>query len=191
MALPALPECRLSDDLAWLLESGINADVTLMVGSETFQAHKSILASRSPMFREMFEHTTTEDDEVVIADVEPDVFADVLRFVYTGCVQEPIEKPDCLLRAADKCKLDRLKAMCELCLISRLNAETAAEALLLSHQHDADTLRSRTLNFVYSHIDDVVETSGWTTICKNHVELLEQLLMTFINMRGEPPSKRK
>ncbi|KAL3196362.1 hypothetical protein MRX96_001697 [Rhipicephalus microplus] len=190
MALPALPKCRLSDDLEWLLESGSHTDVTLIVGSETFRAHKSILAARSPVFQEMFEHTTTEDDEVVIADVEPDVFADLLLFVYTGCVQESIRKPDCLLRAACKYKLDRLKVMCELTLISRLNAETAADALVLSHQHDADTLRSRTLNFVYSHIDDVAETSGWTTICKSRVELLEQLLMTFINMRGEPPSKR-
>ncbi|XP_037521121.1 speckle-type POZ protein B [Rhipicephalus sanguineus] len=190
MALPALPECRLSDDLAWLLESGSSADVTLTVGSETFHAHKNILAARSPVFRDMFKHTTTEDDNVVIADVEPDVFANILQFVYTGSVPEPIEKPDSLLRAADRYHLDRLKAMCELTLISRLSAETASDTLILSHQHDADTLRSRTLNFVYSHIDDVAETSGWSTICKSHVELLEQLLMTFINMRGEPPSKR-
>nr|XP_037280367.1 speckle-type POZ protein-like B [Rhipicephalus microplus] len=84
MALPALPKCRLSDDLEWLLESGSHTDVTLIVGSETFLAHKSILAARSPVFQEMFEHTTMEDDEVVIADVEPDVFADLLLFVYTG-----------------------------------------------------------------------------------------------------------
>ncbi|KAH8021126.1 hypothetical protein HPB51_012521 [Rhipicephalus microplus] len=109
MALPALPKCRLSDDLEWLLESGSHTDVTLIVGSETFLAHKSILAARSPVFQEMFEHTTMEDDEVVIADVEPDVFADLLLFVYTGCVQESIRKPDCLLRAACKYKLDRLK----------------------------------------------------------------------------------
>lgn len=190
MASPAQQECRLSDDLAWLLESGSNADVTLMVGSKTFHAHKNILAAMSPVFRDMFEHMTTEDDNVVIDDVEPDVFANLLQFVYTEGVPEPMEKPDCLLRAADRYKLDRLKATCELTLISRLSAETAADTLILSHQHDADTLRCRALDFVCSHMDEVVETPGWATICKSHIELLEQLLMTLINERGEPSLKR-
>lgn len=192
MASTALPECRLSEDLAWLLESNSNADVTLRVGRETFQAHKSILAARSPVFRAMFQNPSAEDGlpEVVITDVEPDAFAALLRFVYTGRVPEPIAQPASLLRAADRYKLDRLKTLCELTLISDLSVETAADALILAHQHDSLTLRNRALDFVCSHIDDVVETPGWTTICKSHIELLEQLLITLINERGEPPSKR-
>ncbi|XP_037280368.2 speckle-type POZ protein B [Rhipicephalus microplus] len=189
MTSPALQKCRLPDDFTWLLESGSITDVRLTVGSETFRAHKSILAAQSPVFREMFEHTTMEDEGVVIADVEPDVFAVLLQSVYTGCVQESIEKPDCLLRAADKYKLYGLKAACELALISSLSVETAADTLILSHQHDAHALRCQALDFVCSHMDDVVETPGWATICKSHIELLEQLLMTLINERGEPPLK--
>nr|XP_050027040.1 speckle-type POZ protein-like [Dermacentor andersoni] len=192
MASAALPECRLSEDLAWLLESNSNADVTLRVGSETFPAHKGILAARSPVFRAMFESSSAEDalPEVAVTDVEPEAFAALLRFVYTGQVPEPVPKPVSLLKAADRYKLDRLKASCELTLISGLSVETAADALILAHQHEALALRSRALNFVCSHIDDVVETPGWATICKSHIELLEQLLVTLINERGEPPSKR-
>ncbi|KAH6927442.1 hypothetical protein HPB50_003477 [Hyalomma asiaticum] len=190
MASRALPECSLTDDLLWLLETGNNADVTLAVGSETFRAHKNILAARSPVFQDMFENMTTDSDRVVIANVEPDVFADLLRFVYTGCAPEFIAKPDSLLRAADRYKLDRLKSTCEQALISRLSVETAADMLILAHQHDAGTLCSRVLDFVCSHIDDVVETPGWTTICKGHIELLEKLLVTLINERSEPPLKR-
>lgn len=190
MASRALPECSLTDDLLWLLETGSNADVTLTVGSETFRAHKNILAVRSPVFQDMFENMTTDSDRVVIANVEPDVFADLLRFVYTGCVPEPIAKPDSLLRAAHRYKLDRLKATCEQTLISRLSVETAADMLILAHQHDAGTLCSRVLDFVCSHIDDVAETPGWTTICKDHIDLLEKLLVALINERSEPPHKR-
>lgn len=190
MASRALPECSLTDDLLWLLETGNNADVTLAVGSETFRAHKNILAARSPVFQDMFENMTTDSDRVAIANVEPDVFADLLRFVYTGCAPEFIAKPDSLLRAADRYKLDRLKSTCEQALISRLSVETAADMLILAHQHDAGTLCSRVLDFVCSHIDDVVETPGWTTICKGHIELLEKLLVTLINERSEPPLKR-
>ncbi|KAL3196364.1 hypothetical protein MRX96_001699 [Rhipicephalus microplus] len=95
-----------------------------------------------------------EDEGVVIADVEPDVFAVLLQSVYTG-----------------------------------LSVETAADTLILSHQHDAHALRCQALDFVCSHMDDVVETPGRATICKSHIELLEQLLMTLINERGEPPLK--
>ncbi|KAH6927440.1 hypothetical protein HPB50_003475 [Hyalomma asiaticum] len=189
-ASPALPECRLSSNLPWLLESDENEDVTLLVGRETFPAHKSVLSARSPVFRDMFARTATEDDQVVIADVEPDVFADLLRFIYTGCAPKPIAKPDSLLRAAELYKLDGLKVACELALISRMSVETAADTLILAHQNDADTLRSRVLGFVCSHIDDVVETPGWTTLCKGHIELLEMLLTTLINESSEPRLKR-
>lgn len=186
---PALPECRLSSNLPWLLESDENEDVTLMVGRETFPAHKSVLSARSPVFRDMFSRTATEDNLVVITDVEPDIFAVLLRFIYTGCASKPVAKPDSLLRVAELYKPDGLKVACELALISRVSVETAADTLILAHQNDADTLRGRVLGFVCSHMDDVVETLGWTTLCKGHIELLGMLL-TLINESSEQPLKR-
>ena len=61
-------------------------DVYFDVGDREFKAHKSILALRSPVFAAMFEHPTKEKmtNRVVIEDIEPSVFQELLRFIYTG-----------------------------------------------------------------------------------------------------------
>nr|XP_050033705.1 protein roadkill-like [Dermacentor andersoni] len=189
VASSPLPQCRLSEDLEWLLDSQNYADVTFMVGDEAFQAHRSILAARSAAFRQMLEYPVEEQavDGVVIEDVEPDVFAAILRFAYTGRVPEPIVKPKSLLKAANRYNMDLLKASCELALISCLSEESAADMLILAEKHNAVTLRNATLDLIGSNADAVGETPGCDS--KRHVDELEQHL-TLTNGCIEPPAKR-
>ncbi|KAH7954972.1 hypothetical protein HPB49_023517 [Dermacentor silvarum] len=192
IASSTLPECRLSEDLEWLLESKNYADVTFKVGDETFQAHRSILAARSPAFRSMLEHPMEEEvvGGVVIEDVEPDVFAAILRFLYTGRVPAPIVKPESLLKAADRYNMDLLKISCELALISRLTEESAADTLILAEKHNAVTLRNATLDFIGSNVDAVAETPGRDAISNRDIDLPEQLLTAVIDKSDEPSAKR-
>ncbi|XP_075543635.1 protein roadkill-like [Dermacentor variabilis] len=190
VASSPLPQCRLSEDLEWLLDSQNYADVTFKVGDEVFQAHRSILAARSAAFRQMLEYPVEEQavDGVVIEDVEPDVFAAILRFAYTGRVPEPIVKPKSLLKAADRYNMDLLKASCELALISCLSEESAADILILAEEHNAVTLRNATLDLIGSSADAVEETPGCES--KRHIDELEQHLTTLTNGCIEPPAKR-
>ena len=55
-----------SADLASLLSSGSFADVTLEIESQEFQAHRAILAARSPVFSAMFQHAMEEQKNVSI-----------------------------------------------------------------------------------------------------------------------------
>ncbi|OXU25005.1 hypothetical protein TSAR_013445 [Trichomalopsis sarcophagae] len=50
--------------------------------------HKCILAKRSPVFAAMFQTQMkeTQENEVMIEDVEHDVFVEMLRFIYSGKV---------------------------------------------------------------------------------------------------------
>ena len=82
--------------------------MTLNVGGHSFDAHKAILSSTSKVFAVMFVHETTEklSNHVDIQDIHPDVFQEVLRFIYTGRV--PLEKMTAsLLAAADKYLLEQ------------------------------------------------------------------------------------
>lgn len=188
----AIPECRLSEDLGWLLDSSCNSDVTLRVDGGSFGAHRSILAARSPVFRTMFEHPMQERalGEVVVTDVEYDVFADLLRFVYTGRVPDNIVKPWPLFVAADKYQLERLKVACEVALLSRLTVGTAADTLLLADSHSAHELRKGALEFVCAHIRHVMETPGWKTVRQHRTDLVEEALQKAASQHAEPPAKR-
>ncbi|MEE6489127.1 hypothetical protein FKM82_015496 [Ascaphus truei] len=99
-----VPGCQLAEDLGNLWESSRFTDCSLFVGGQEFKAHKSILAARSPVFSAMFEHEMEESkkNRVDIHDVDPEVFKEMMRFIYTGNAPNLDKKADNLLAAADK-----------------------------------------------------------------------------------------
>lgn len=99
-----IPDCRLSDDLGSLFETGKFSDVILNCSGSEFSAHKSILASRSPVFAAMFEHEMEEkkQNRVEIIDMEKNVLSEMLKFIYTGKSTNLDRMAADLLAAADK-----------------------------------------------------------------------------------------
>ena len=103
-----MEEDQLSLDLGSLLKSGIHSDVRLFVKNQPgieFNAHKAILASRSPVFAAIFNgHLKKKNsDRVEIADVTTDVLQQMLRFIYSNQVENlEIGALKLLLRAADQ-----------------------------------------------------------------------------------------
>ncbi|XP_021917438.1 speckle-type POZ protein B isoform X2 [Zootermopsis nevadensis] len=145
-----VPECRLSDDLGLLFENQKFSDVTLSVSGREFQAHKAILAARSPVFAAMFEHEMEErkHNRVEITDVDHEVLREMLRFIYTGKAANLEKMADDLLAAADKYALERLKVMCEEALCTNLSIENAADILILADLHSADQLKAQSIDFI-------------------------------------------
>ena len=114
------------------------------------QAHKAILAARSPVFAAMFEHEMEErkHNRVEISDVDHEVFREMLRFIYTGKASNLERMADDLLAAADKYALERLKVMCEEALCTNLSTENSAEVLILADLHSADQLKAQAIDFI-------------------------------------------
>ncbi|MGH0130591.1 UNVERIFIED_CONTAM: hypothetical protein FKN15_005482 [Acipenser sinensis] len=104
MNMVKVPECRLADELGGLWENSRFTDCSLCVAGQEFQAHKAILAARSPVFSAMFEHEMEESkkNRVEINDVEPEVFKEMMCFIYTGKAPNLDKMADDLLAAADK-----------------------------------------------------------------------------------------
>ena len=67
-----------------------------------------ILSARSPVFRAMFEHEMEESklNRVEISDISPDVFKEMLNFLYTGKSPNLNEMAADLLAAADKVNIN-------------------------------------------------------------------------------------
>lgn len=147
------------DEFEQLLENKTFSDVVFKVDGKQFHAHKNILAQRSPVFAAMFKHEMMEAmcSTVEIEDISPEVFREMLRFIYAGKVKE-IKRIDVhLLAAADKYFLKGLKLMCETSLCNNLTTDNALRYLHLADTHNALALRARALKFVTSHAVDIVD----------------------------------
>jgi len=126
-----------------MFESAAYADVTFLVQNEKMAAHKSVLASRSSYFKNMFEAGMQESasNQVTVTDVEPATFKAVLRFLYSGLMEEEeFASLAELIGAADKYGLDELKKACELAMRTDLQMENLIDALLLADMHNCPRL---------------------------------------------------
>ena len=94
--LHATAEKEALECMSTLFKTELLADVTLCVADKQFKAHRAILSARSPVFAAMFANhaaaCTGLEHKVTITDMEkPDVFEQLLHFIYRGRV----EKMDC------------------------------------------------------------------------------------------------
>ncbi|KAL6030093.1 hypothetical protein STEG23_037757 [Scotinomys teguina] len=135
----------LVDELGELWENSIFTDCCLVVAGQEFQAHKAILAARSPVFRAMFEHDVekSKKTQAEIHDQEPQVFKTIMGFVYMRKAPDMDSMADAALAAADKCDLEHLKVMCEDALCRELSVDNAAHTLILADLHSAWQLKTQ------------------------------------------------
>jgi len=192
-----VPECKLSDDLGSLFENSQFADVQLYCGGREFQCHKAILAARSQVFQAMFSHDMEEKKNcrVEVKDVEPDVMAELLRFIYTGKTAANLESMAAdLLAAADKYALERLKVMCEEALCNGLTVENVCDVLKIADLHSAEQLKAQAIEFINTrHVTDVMETSGWKEMVKSHPHLIAEAFKALASQQIPPmgPPRKK
>ncbi|XP_057649837.1 speckle-type POZ protein-like [Chionomys nivalis] len=190
-----VPKCTLVDDLGKLWENSRFTDCCVVVAGQEFQAHKAILAARSPVFRAMFEHDTEESrkNRIEIHDLKPEVFKAMMDFIYTGKEPDLHSMADAVLAAADKYGLERLKGMCESALCRELSVENAAHTLFLADLHSSVQLKSRAMDFITAHASEVFQTSSWKTVVDSYPHLVAEVCASLVPAHGlfpEPPLKR-
>ncbi|KAH7423741.1 hypothetical protein KP509_12G071100 [Ceratopteris richardii] len=183
-----VPESNIGEQFGALLDEGTNTDITFLVGSESFKAHKLVLAVRSPFFRAQLYGPLADSigDTLEIQDIEPPVFKVLLHFIYHDNLPETMLEStemvcDCpsykvdtmmaqhLLAAADHYCLDRLKVICESRLCKEINVENVATTLSLADQHHASQLKSVCLKFAAANlavagVDEDASKSTWAQL---------------------------
>ncbi|KAM3366693.1 hypothetical protein ACQJBY_015826 [Aegilops geniculata] len=187
-----------------LFELHIGCDITFEVGDEKVQAHKWILAARSPVFKAQFFGPIGKPDmdRVVVEDVEPIVFKAMVNFIYSDELPSIHEVAGSfsmwtstavtqhLLAAADIYGLDRLRILCEAKLCDELTSETVATTLALAEQHHCAQLKSACLKFtaVRQNLGAVMETEGFNYLEETCPSLLSDLLATVAVVDDDPAS---
>lgn len=170
---------KLSDDFEDLLKSGHFSDVVCKVGGTEIRAHRMILAARSPVFASMFKHRVLESSgcsRVDVIDVEPAVFKEVLRFMYTGKMPmvETNRWVDVLL-AAEKYAVEDLKIVCEDQVERNMCVANAANVLRLADLVNSKHLKKRASAFIVRHKGEVMDTPAYRKIAKTHASLLQEI----------------
>ncbi|CAL4986668.1 unnamed protein product [Urochloa decumbens] len=182
-----VPPPDMHQHLAHLLSSGEGADVTLEVDGETFRAHRSILAARSPVFKaellSPMEEGTSAACCVSIKDITARVFKALLHFTYTdslpnideGAAMDMVQQ---LLTAADKYGLKRLKLICENKLCNYIGTTSVGTILALAEQHGCEGLKKACLKFLMSgsNLKAAIETDGFDHLVNNCPSVLKVLL---------------
>jgi len=99
-------------------------------------------ADSSPVFTKMFEHEMKESKDkcVEIKDTDSKTVLEMLRFFYTGHVENMNDKALKLYRLADIYLVDNLKIMCVRSLLQDVNLENALEMYCFGKQHEIQEL---------------------------------------------------
>ncbi|XP_057321488.1 speckle-type POZ protein-like [Microplitis mediator] len=182
-----IPKRPMAHDFTELYNSGIGSDVVINVGGTNFEAHKSILMARSPVFAAMFSHDMIEKKEskisISIPDITPRVFEKVLEYIYTDKVTGLDEINVDLLKAADKYQLRSLKNICQASLGKILTLENAFYLMALADLYNATHLLEFTTNFLVLNIKNVIDNPDFEEFEKSHLSLALKLTKRFISKK--------
>ncbi|KAK1685548.1 hypothetical protein QYE76_046396 [Lolium multiflorum] len=185
-----VPQPNLQDQLLQMLKDGQGADVTFSVSGRLFNAHRYLLAARSPVFKaELFgPMKEKETNTIPIQDIEPSVFEALLHFVYTDSLQDDehnkgnrVAKLQHLLVAADRYGLNRLRLLCESKMCVDIDMDTVAASLALAEQHHCKDLKEACIQFMAPRnvLQAVMATDGFKHLVESCpfviIELLDML----------------
>ncbi|CAM0953791.1 unnamed protein product [Alopecurus aequalis] len=190
-----------------LLQYKVGADVIFEVSGETFTVHRCVLAARSTVFMAQLFGTMKEgttSSVIHIKDMEPKVFAALLRFIYTDSFP-PMYKDNSteeeyvmwlqdLFVAADRYDLQRLKILCEEHLSVHIGVSSVASTLALAEQHYCSGLKEACLKFIQVQsvpcLEKVMATDGWEHIITTHPSIVKEIIAKVASSQKEKKRKR-
>ncbi|KQJ99039.1 BTB/POZ and MATH domain-containing protein 2 [Brachypodium distachyon] len=185
-----VPASEMGNQFGSLLDSPDGTDLSFSVGGETFRAHRTVLAARSPVFRAMLFGSMAEANMSRITlspdDIDLETFRAVLRFVYTdrppveerfGWSLKTTEHFQRVLAAADRYDLGRLKLMCAQKLWETVSAETVATTLGCAEMHGCPELKSRCLDFFMEKeiFKKAVLTEGYLWLMQSLPSVIDEI----------------
>jgi speckle-type POZ protein len=172
-------ERQVLTNLSKLLDTQSMADVTFILNNEKIGAHSAIVVSASPVICAMLENGYFEEGRtktVKIDDIDPLVFKEMLRYLYTGRApkldEDAMTEP--LFLAADKYQIEALKNCCEQRLIKKLNVKSVVHYLVVAYLYIAPQLLEASLMLMEINKKEVKAYPEWKELNKNYPDLFFQ-----------------
>lgn len=171
---PRVVQEQLSQKLLGLLNSENYSDVTILIGTEKFKVHKSMLTMNSEYFDTMFKSGFKEanDCELEIKEVNPDVFKIILEYIYAQKIPEDLEsKAKDILVAADLFCLQPLFDICVQVLCKRVTLENCIDLMILAETYCLKDLKQIAVDLVKNNSKCVINTEQWKELKVSNSQL--------------------
>ncbi|GFW63725.1 speckle-type POZ protein [Trichonephila clavipes] len=165
-------------DFEHLYDNKLFSDMTICVGDKLFNAHRLVLAARSPVFESMFKNEMKESNEnrLVITDSDEKTFGEFLRYFYIGEIG-PLTSDHALnlLVLADKYDVPELKAEIVDYLRCELSTENALSILIEAHLHNEKVLKREAVEFIGNNLWYIINSPRWKEF-RHNLDLVDCIL---------------
>ena len=137
-------------------------------------AHLAIISAASPVMAAMFQPGNFQEGStkmVKINDFDPEIYQQMLRYIYTGVAPEMLKHLEDLFKIADKYQITSLKLECEQVMSDRLTLENVIRRLELASNHSASVLYESCLQFLTQNREEIWLRPEWEEFGKRNYAL--------------------
>ncbi|KAK4278237.1 hypothetical protein QN277_016107 [Acacia crassicarpa] len=137
--------------LGLMLEENIHTDIMINVADGSIQAHRAVLAARSPVFKSMFSYNLKEKESSAIdmPDMSVEACQAFLSYIYGSIKHEEfLAHRLVLLHAADKYDIPDLKEACQQSLLKDIDSKNVLERLQNACLHELPELKKNCLQYL-------------------------------------------
>jgi len=173
-----LSQNNLQEDLELAFSHREFTDIQIQCGDKVFYCHQVILAARSPVFRAMFlaDMAERKTKKVHVKDLLPEVFSEMLTFMYTGKCPN-LDTLACeLLGAADKYQVEMLKTICVEKLCGSIDVNNCVDFLVMGDMYQASVLKKFSMDFIAKNLRSVCQTGDWRKCLLDHPTLMADVI---------------
>ena len=136
--------------------------------------HVNILATRSSVFAALFQQEKKAEQQVcVIQDVKPNIFKEMLHYIYSGRTRTPLtqDKAQSLYLAADKYDIEDLKEECVRSLLSFIQVENVINLMAWAHLNSVEKLKEKSLSYMVNCSKEICQLDDWEKLIKYYPDL--------------------
>ncbi|CAN1130417.1 BTB/POZ domain-containing protein At4g08455 [Linum perenne] len=146
-------------------------------------AHKAVLASRSPVFKAMFENEMEESisGTIRISDVSYDALRAFVSYMYTAEARIDEQMACDLLVLAEKYQIKHLKAYCEKYLVSKLNLDSSLMSYAFAHQHNASHMLEASLSLITENMDKLTKREEYLELVEKDARLVVEIYEAYLS----------
>ncbi|KXZ50574.1 hypothetical protein GPECTOR_16g749 [Gonium pectorale] len=181
---PGPPRRTLPGDLGALLDRQPDrtADLEVVVGDTAFPVHRALLGARCDYFRQRLEGGFADGAvaRLSLPDVDPEAFALLLRFLYTGAVDIPAALLRQVAELADRLLLPELCRDAQAQVLAEVGPESVVDAMLWAESRGAgfSQLLSELKAWHLEHYEEVLRQarSSLKRLATEDPELMVELM---------------
>ncbi|KAI4879294.1 hypothetical protein NFI96_002867 [Prochilodus magdalenae] len=151
--------------------SGTLCDVVIMVDSQEFHAHRTVLACVSKMFEILFHRNS---QHYTLDFLSPKTFQQILEYAYTATLQAKLEDLDDLLYAAEILEIEYLEEQCLKILETIQSSEENDTDMHVNENgaEDDDERRMKYLKSTFMSKKHSIQEGGYGSAARHRLALV-------------------